>query len=219
MFWKFKFRDQNKLVSRETGSKAGDHNSEDTVQNTQSTQSDSALHSELHTPEPAEPSIEPVSILCFWLDWLWKKTIVSSRLKFVSVLLQDKSTEVLSSEEELSQTHDEEDVLATSFENVRLSKSSQHLVWLLRYVTNVHDETIIRKYLQALVNAEKEEDTLTSQLEKEQDAALEAADQEEQSYLKAIEREESTEIMLDEEPDSLMVPTSLQLCFNSICLH
>ena len=46
-----------------------------------------------------------------------------------------------------------------------------------------------RTYLQALVNAEKEEDTLTSQLEKEQDAALEAADQEEQSYLKAIERE------------------------------
>ena len=219
MFWKFKFRDQNKLVRRETGSKAGDHNSKDTLQNTQSTQSDSALHSELHTPEPAEPSIEPVSILCFWIDWLWKKTMVSSRFKFVSVLLQDKSTEVLSSEEELSQTHDEEDVLATSFENVRLSKSSHHLIWLLRYVTNVHDETIIRKYLQALVNAEKEEDTLTSQLEKEQDAALEAADQEEQSYLKAIEREESTEIMLDEEPDSLMVPTFLQLCFKSICLH
>ena len=210
MSWIFKFRDQNKLVSRETGSKTGDHNNKDTIPNTQSTQSDSALHSELHTPEPTEPSIEPVGISCFLINWLWRKTIVSSRfLNFLSVLFQDKSTDVVSSEEELSQTHDEEDVLATSFENVRLSKSSHLLMWLLRYVTNVHDENDHTKHLQALVNAEKEEDTLTSQLEKEQDAALEAADQEEQSYLKAIEREESTEIMLDEEPDSLMVPTFL----------
>ena len=65
MFRIFKFRDQNKLVSREAGIKIGDNNSKDTVQNTQSTQSDSALHSELHTPEPIEPSIEPVGILCF----------------------------------------------------------------------------------------------------------------------------------------------------------
>ena len=62
--------------------------------------------------------------------------------------------------------------------------------------------------LQALVNAQEEEENLTSELEKEQAAALEAANEEEQSYLKAIEREESTEIIVEEEEtESLAVIT------------
>ena len=44
---------------------------------------------------------------------------------------------------------------------------------MLQMCARLNDHT---QYLQALVNAEKEEDTLTSQLEKEQTAALEAAE-------------------------------------------
>ena len=47
--------EQVKHAWTETPNKTGPAGSKDLIQNTQSTQSDSALVSELHTPEPAEP--------------------------------------------------------------------------------------------------------------------------------------------------------------------
>ena len=64
-------------------------------------------------------------------------------LSFVSVSLQDKSVEMLSSEEELSQAQDEEDALTTSFENVRFSNYLHLLIRILKHLTDMRDETVI----------------------------------------------------------------------------